>query len=64
MEQDASTPPSARQSLAELADWYWGVAELYECEDLDPDDHPAVVVRASTSSDCGQFACAPAHMTG
>ena len=42
----------AKAALAEAANWYFEVCELYEDEDLDPDNHLAVVQRAFTSSDC------------
>lgn len=48
--------------IAEAADWYYDVAELYE--DLDPEDHLEVVQRAFSSSDCDDFAAVLAEMTG
>ncbi len=50
--------------LAEAAEWFYDVHELWEDEDLDPDDHLAVVQRAFTSSDCDDFAGVVHRMSG
>lgn len=42
--------------LSEIAAYYYDVCELYEDEDLDPDDHLKVLERAFMSSDCDDFA--------
>lgn len=57
-------PCSGYQTLAQLADWYYQSAELYEDDDLEPNDHVAVVVRAFVSSDCGPFAYVLNRVTG
>lgn len=50
--------------LAEAAHFYYTAAELYEDEDLDPDDHLEVLKRAFASSDCDAFASVLARKTG
>jgi hypothetical protein len=50
--------------LREAAAHYYEVCELYEDDDLDPDDHLAVIKRACTSSDCDEFSGILHAMTG
>jgi hypothetical protein len=50
--------------LAEAAAWYYDLCELYEDEELDPDDHIEVIRRAFTTSDCDDFAWMLNRMTG
>lgn len=56
--------PPNQTILAEAATWYYDVCELYEDEDLDPDDHLEVIRRAFCSSDCNEFAAVLGEMTG
>ena len=50
--------------LAEAVAWLYDVCELYEDEDLDPDDHLQVVTRAFMSSDCDDFCFFVCAITG
>jgi hypothetical protein len=50
--------------LAQIASYYYDVCELYEDEDLDPNDHLKVIERAFMSSDCDDFAWLMHEMTG
>ena len=50
--------------LAAAADWLWSTCELDNHEDLDPDDHVAIIKRAYSSSDCDDFSYALHTMTG
>lgn len=59
-----ATDDENRRTLREAALYYYEVCELYEDEDLDPDDHLEVVARAFTSSDCDAFAHVLSAMTG
>jgi hypothetical protein len=52
------------EALREAAEWLYDVCELYEDEDLDPNDHVAVIQRAYTSSDCDDMAYMLSLMTG
>ena len=56
--------PDMAATLAEAADFYYTANALYEDDDLDADDHLAVVLRNFTSSDCDAFADVVAEMTG
>lgn len=51
-------------TLAAVAAWYYDVCELYEDDDLDPENHVEFVRRAFTSSDCGDVAYALHVITG
>lgn len=55
---------NAAAGLAEAAGYFHEACMLYECEDLDPDDHMAVLDRAFTGSDCLDFAHTVQTMTG
>jgi hypothetical protein len=50
--------------LSEISSWYYDVCELYEDEDLDPNDHMKVIERAFMSSDCDDFAWLLHEVTG
>lgn len=50
--------------LSEVADYYFEVCELYEDENLDPEDHATVIERAFMSSDCDDFAWIMNEITG
>jgi len=50
--------------LGEIASWYYDVCELYEDEDINPNDHMKVVERAFMSSDCDDFAWLLHEVTG
>lgn len=49
--------------LAEAASFYWEVAEL-DLDEVDPDDHVAVLKKAFTESDCDDLAWMLNRMTG
>jgi len=51
-------------ALKEAAEWYYEASELWEDDDLDPDNHIEVVKRAFMSSDCDDFAWLLSLMTG
>lgn len=57
---DGRTPA---EILAEAASFYWEVAEL-DLDEVDPDDHVAVLRKAFTESDCNDFAWMLHAMTG
>ncbi|TLX16986.1 hypothetical protein [Rhizobium sp. MHM7A] len=50
--------------IGEIASWYYDVCELYEDDDLDPNDHLKVIERAFMSSDCDEFAWLLHEVTG
>jgi hypothetical protein len=50
--------------LAQIASYYYHVCELYEDEDLDPNEHLKVIERAFMSSDCDDFAWLMHEVTG
>jgi hypothetical protein len=52
------------EALSEAAEFFYETCELWEDEDLDPEDHIEVLRRAFRSSDCDDFAAVLARMTG
>ena len=50
--------------IAEIAAWYYDVCQLYDDEDLDPNNYLKVVERAFMSSDCDDFAWLMHEVTG
>lgn len=51
-------------ALKEASDYYYDVAEVYENDDIDPEDEIAVLKYAFSSSDCDDFAYVLHKLTG
>lgn len=58
------TVASDLEVLKAAADFYYDIAELYDDEDLDPEDTIAVLKAAFSSSDCDDFSYALYRLTG
>lgn len=52
------------KSLADAADYFYSACDLWEDEDLDPEDSLEVLKRAFRSSDCDDFASVLSRVTG
>jgi hypothetical protein len=58
------TDRSHPDALSAASEFFYSVCELYEDEDLDPEDHLEVLKRAFRSSDCDDFAAVLSRLTG
>jgi hypothetical protein len=55
---------TGKKTLADAAEYFYDACELWEDEDLDPDDTIEVLTRAFRSSDCDDYAAVLSRMTG
>jgi hypothetical protein len=53
-----------KKDLREAANYFYDACELWEDEDLDPNDTIEVLTRAFRSSDCDDYAAVLSRMTG